>query len=191
MLKVTSAPAEEPITLAEAKAHLKVDTTADDAYITTLIVAARKAVEDYTNLALIDTTFEQAFDGFPEATRLNPYQSLVLWRAPLISVTGVAYTAEDGTSTTEDAANYTVDSYRRPPSVSPVSGYGWQATQDTPASVIVTFRAGYADADSVPEHIKQAMLLMIGSWYDNREDSVHNLPTFSRTIIEPYRIASF
>jgi uncharacterized phiE125 gp8 family phage protein len=191
MLKVTSAPAEEPVSLAEAKAHLKVDYSADDDYITALITAARQQAEEYTNLALIDTTYEQAFDGFPATTRLNPYQSLVLWRSPLISVTSVVYTAEDGTSITEDAANYKVDTYRRPPSVSPVYGYSWQSAQDIPASVVVTFRAGYADADSVPVAIKQALLLMIGSWYDNREDSVYNLPTQSRVMLDHYRVSRF
>jgi uncharacterized phiE125 gp8 family phage protein len=191
MIKVISAPAEEPLTLAEAKTHLKVDYTADDTYITTLIVAARKQVEEYTNLSLIDTTYEQAFDGFPKSDRLNPHQSLVLWRSPLISVTSVVYTAEDGTSTTESSSNYAVDTYRKPPSVSPVYGYSWQSAQDIPASVVVTFRAGYADADSVPEPIKQAMLLMIGAWYDNREDSVYNLPTHSRVILDHYRIQSW
>jgi uncharacterized phiE125 gp8 family phage protein len=140
---------------------------------------------------LIDTTYEQAFDGFPKTDRLNPHQSLVLWRSPLISVTSVVYTAEDGTSTTENSSNYAVDSYRKPPSVSPVYGYSWQSAQDIPASVVVTFRAGYADAASVPEPIKQAMLLMIGAWYDNREDSVYNLPTHSRFILDHYRIQSF
>lgn len=188
MIKVTSGPAEEPITLSEAKNHLKVDFSADDTYITALIAAARKQAEEYTNLSLIDSTYEQAFDGFPLATRANPHQSFVLWRSPLISVTSIIYTAEDGTSTTESASNYSVDTHSKPPRVSPVYGYSWQSAQDIPASVVVTFRAGYADADSVPEPIKQAMLLMIGSWYDNREDSVYNLPTHSRVILDNYRI---
>lgn len=191
MIKVTSAPAEEALTLAEAKTHLKVDYSTDDTYIETLIKAARKQTEEYTNLSLIDATYEQAFDGFPTADRLNPHQSLVLWRSPLISVTSVVYTAEDGTSTTESGSNYAVDTYRKPPSVSPVYGYSWQSAQDIPASVVVTFRAGFADADSVPEPIKQAMLLMVGSWYDNREDGVYNLPTHSRVILDHYRIQSW
>ena len=191
MIRETSAPAEEAVSLAEAKAHLKVDFTADDDYITALITAARQQAEEYTNLALVDTTYEQAFDGFPATTRLNPHQSLVLWRSPVISVTSLVYTAEDGTSTTEPSANYKVDTYRKPGSISPVYGYSWQSAQDIPASVVVTFRAGYADAASVPAPIKQALLLMIGAWYDNREDSVYNLPTQSRVMLDHYRVSRF
>lgn len=189
MIKSTSAPAEEPITLAEAKGHLKVDFSADDSYISALIAAARQEVEQYCSISLVSQTFEQAFDGFPASTRKNPHQSLMLWRSPLVSVTSIVYISESGDSVTENSDNYAVDTHSQPPRISPVYGYSWQSAQDIPASVVVTFVAGYGDASDVPAPIKQAMLLMIGSWYDNREDSVYNLPTHSRKILDHYRIS--
>lgn len=191
MIIATSAPAEEPISLAEAKAHLKVDFSADDSYISALIVAARQEVEQYCAISLVSKTFQQAYDGFPLATRMNPHQSLILWRSPLVSLTSIVYTSEGGVSTTESSSNYVVDSYSKPPRVSPAYGYSWQSAQDRPASVIVTFVAGYGDASDVPTAIKQAMLLMIGNWYDNREDSAYRLPMHSRKILDHYRISFF
>jgi uncharacterized phiE125 gp8 family phage protein len=65
----TAAPAAEPITLAEAKAWLRVDGTDEDTLITALIAAARTHVENFTRRALITQQFEVSFDAFQGASR--------------------------------------------------------------------------------------------------------------------------
>jgi len=72
----------------------------------------------------------------------------------------------------------------------------WPATATRPDAVTVTFSAGYATAADVPAAIKQAMLLMVGFWYETREDAtigaaVHAIPLSADRLLAPYRRVAF
>jgi len=164
-LKLITPPASEPITLAEAKPHLRVDITDDDTLITNLIIAARQYCEKFQNRAYITQTWELWLDVWPE----KDYITIPL--PPLQSVVHVKYYGTDDTEYTMDTADYFVDTKSEPGRVALAYGKSWPTTTLRPANgVAVQFTAGYGDAASaVPETVKQAMYLLIGHWYENRE----------------------
>ena len=189
-LKLITAPAAEPVSASEAKAHLRVDTTADDTYIGTLITVARQNVESHLRRSLINQTWEVVLDAFPAGVIRLP-------KPPLASVTSIKYTDDEGNESTYSSANYVVDSDTEPGRVVLKSGQTWPAVTLAAANgVRVRYVAGYGAAGSnVPQAIRQAILLVIGSLYENREDvlvaqgvSIGVLPFGVVALLAPYRI---
>lgn len=189
-LKLITAPAAEPVSTSEAKSHLRVDTTADDTYIGTLITVARQNVESHLRRALISQTWEVVLDAFPAGVIRLP-------KPPLASVTSIKYTDDEGNESTYSSANYVVDTDTEPGRVVLKSGQTWPAvTLAAVNGVRVRYVAGYGAAGSnVPQAIRQAILLVIGSLYENREDvlvaqgvSIGVLPFGVVALLAPYRI---
>lgn len=163
--KVITQPATEPVTLTEAKAHLRVDGTDDDTYITTLIKVARQLCEAYSGLSFITQEREIKLDRFPCG------RTIELPQGPVQSIDDFVYLDADGNSQplTVDT-DYLVDlSGGRVQYVD-----SWPYTDGQFNAVTITYTAGYAndEHDPVPEVIKQAMLMQIGSLYENRQDEV-------------------
>lgn len=189
-LKLITAPAAEPVSASEAKSHLRVDTTADDTYVGTLITVARQNVESHLRRALISQTWEVVLDAFPAGVIRLP-------KPPLASVTSIKYTDDEGNESTYSSDNYVVDSDTEPGRVVLKSGQTWPAVTLAAANgVRVRYVAGYGAAGSnVPQAIRQAILLVIGSLYENREDvlvaqgvSIGVLPFGVVALLAPYRI---
>jgi len=166
--RIVTPPAAEPVSLAEAKLHLRDPNAAEDALVTTLIKAAREYCEGVLNRALITQTWDMFIDCWPSDGVI--YAPM----APLVSVTHVKYVDEAGTLQTLGAPAYQVDKDVEPGRVLPAYGYTWPTLRPSYSSAVqVRFVAGYgADGTFVPQNIKQAILLAIGHWYENREDSV-------------------
>ena len=164
-LKQATAPASEPITLAEAKLHLRVDFDDDDTLIAGQIVTAREVVEGIARRALISQSWDLVLDAFPG----ERYIELPL--PPLQSVTSVIYVDEDGDEHTFSSTNYVVDTYREPGRLVLTSSASWPSdTLQETAGVRVRFVAGFGDdGDDVPAKYKQAILLMVGHYYEHRE----------------------
>ena len=194
-IKRTAAVVTEPITLATARLHLRLDTTGsppthpDDALVTNIIKTAREAVEDYTELTLGQTTYALALDEFPvNAIELGTY--------PINSITSIIYTDTNGTLQTLSAGQYIFDSYSKPSKIFPTTT--WPNTKQVPNAVIVRFAAGFTDGLSPNEYpmplaLKQAMLLYIGELYENREainvgNLVTAIPFGIIHLMTPYRI---
>jgi Phage gp6-like head-tail connector protein len=154
-----SQPTVEPLSLTEAKQHLRVDFTEDDAYITALITAARQYVEKFTNRALLNRKMLLTLDYFPwpgwgSTTGSTAHDYFMHWyyrgltiRLPkpaTVSVESLTYLANDGiTIVTIDPANYTVDLISEPARISPTPGFTWPYQQNyIPGQVRVTFTAG-------------------------------------------------
>jgi len=159
-----TAPASEPVTLSEAKLHVRQDLDADDTLITGQITTAREEVERIGCHALLTQTWEQVMDCWPACDEIR------LLHPPLQSVTSVKYTDVDGVETTWDAANYIVDTDNTPGRI--VLGYGksWPSATLRPVGAIrIRYVAGWTSAGLVPQSFKQAMLLLVGQWYENRE----------------------
>lgn len=195
-LVVVTPPAAEPITLDEAKLHLRVTGTDDDAYITGLITAARQYEEKVQNRAFITTTFRMQLDSFPDLPNATlkffiPTYSvesylaraislmsgpLRLFRSPCISVTSITYLDNNGNTQTltqnpaPGLPGYIVDTDSEPARIAPANNLPWAVTLAQQSAVKVTYVAGYgATPESVPETTKHALKLLIGQFYENRE----------------------
>jgi uncharacterized phiE125 gp8 family phage protein len=163
-LKLIDPPTTEPVTLAEAKAQCRVDIADDDTLITGLISAARTTVEDMAHRALVSQCWRLSLGRWPAVD----YISLPL--PPLQEVDSIIYTDQDGNETTWAAANYIVDDISEPGRIVLAHGANWPGATLAPANAIeIDFVAGYGSASDVPAVWKQAILLLIGHWYENRE----------------------
>ncbi len=170
-LTLVTAPAAEPVSLEEAKLHLRVDSDADDDLVATLIEAARNNVEAHTSRALVNQTWDLKLDTFP------PSHIFELPRPPLSSVTSITYVDIDGVEQTWASADYTVQAnagpYSMPGTVALAYGASYPTHRSQPDAVTVRFVAGYgADGSSVPAAIRQAVLLLIGEMYARREVAI-------------------
>lgn len=168
---MTTAPTTIPITLAEAKAHLNVSTTVDDALITAQIKAAAQYLEDKTRRCFIRQTRVTKCDGFGD-TRYVHNRRLYPGRGPIVSVTSLKYVATDGTTTTISSSDYVVGTNDWPGFVAEADGASWPTPISQPNSVQLTYVAGIGTsggATSIPENVKQAVRLVVGHWYRNRE----------------------
>lgn len=167
-LSVATDPAVEPVTLAEAKAHLRVDISDDDDYIEALIVAARNYAEKYLDRALVAQQLTMRMDSFPYEFELP--------RPPMASSgtltsTTITYTLEAATPTTTtlSASTYRVDRSDTPGRIRTIYGGTWPSHLADPNAVSVTWWAGYgASGSSVPQAIKSAMLMIVAHLYERR-----------------------
>lgn len=180
-------PGIEPVTLAEAKAQTRVLHDSEDALLNAYIAAARQHAEEYTKRSLITQTWRATWDSF-EGPRLY------LPRPPILTVEAVAYTDYDGAE--QALADYQTSLAGVRPFVTPAYGGDWPLAREIPGAVSVTYTAGYgATAESVPQAIRLAILMLVGSYYANREHVVvgHNaseLPGTVKALLAPYRIMS-
>lgn len=162
-----SGPAAEPLTVAEAKAHLRVDISDDDSYIAALITSAREYAESYLDRVLIASEMQMRLDGFPAEIELPRPPVIQSGTATAVAIT---YTLNDSQQTaTLSAASYRVDRESTPAVVRPLYGGSWPSHLMDQNSVTVTWHAGYgATAASVPSVVKSALLMLIATWYERR-----------------------
>lgn len=166
--KVKTKPATEPLTLTEAKLHLRLTAdvisgdTLEDTLVANLIAAAREYCEKYCGRGLATQTVEAYLDSFPNG-------AIELPMPPLQSVTSIKYKDHTGIEKTLVAdLDYLVDTNSLYGRVVPVSS--WPSfTPYAVNPITITYTAGYNDA---PMALKQAMLLLIGHWYLNREAGI-------------------
>lgn len=164
-VRVVTPPSLEPISVEEAKEHLRIDGFDEDSYIDSLIVTAREWAEKCQRRALITQTLRYSCDAFPTGREIE------LPRPSLQSVTSIAYKDKDGNVHTLDPATYAVDTESIVGRVVLMPGASWPTFEAYPVNAVsITYEAGYGDAPSdVPQRTKQAMFLLVGYWYANRE----------------------
>lgn len=186
-LRRTTDAATEPVTTAEAKAHLRVTTSTDDTLIDSLVKAARQMAENELGRALITQTWTRTLDEFPDAIRL--------YYPPIISVTSLKYYDTAGVQQTLDPSLYSVDLKSEPGYVVPAYNTCWPATLCTINAVECVYTAGYGAAAAVPQSIKNWMLLQVGHLYENREASMPGITItpmpFIGGLLDQYRVMSF
>lgn len=205
-------PAVEPVSLDQAKKHLRVDFPDDDLLITALITAAREMCEQKMHRAIYEQTYALSLDQFNygdwrstiPTERRNPLRFSALWesmalRLPmprLVSVTSITYLDTSGTLQTLDPSTYNVDASSQPARIVPAINLTWPTTDYyIPGSVKVTYVSGsYGDGLNVntcPQSISWAILLLVGHFYENREAttslSLKNLPIGVDALLNPYR----
>jgi uncharacterized phiE125 gp8 family phage protein len=196
--KDTSSPIVEPVTLALAKQQCIVDAgmTDDDDLITGLIVAARTYVEGIMQRAIYNRTMTLNMDFFPFPTyggTVNANDAHVLYgkywhqlaimlpRPSAVSVQSITYVDLSGVTQTLDSSLYYLDVSSEPARIVPNPGLYWPYTQSyLPGSVCVSYTAGtYGDgvtANTCPQTIVQACLLLISYWYNNRDAAAQSSP---------------
>lgn len=185
-LQVSSEPAVEPVSTAEAKAHMRVDVSDDDTLIDAYIKAARIRLEEDTGRALITQTLVVKLDDFP----LYENTALLLPRPPLQSVTSITYIDEDGVQQTWDSSKYIVDTGSEPARITPAYDEVWPSARDQINAVTITYVAGYGDAATdVPSDLIQAVKMLAAHWYEHREEvaigvSVSSVPMAYKRLMQ-------
>jgi uncharacterized phiE125 gp8 family phage protein len=168
LLTLITPPAELPVTLTEAKAHLRVEHTEENALITNLIKAATAEIDGrdgFLRRALVNQTWELGLYWFPTCVRIE------LPMPPLVSVTHVKYYDADNVEQTFSADNYEVVANAPQGYIALKQGASWPATYQREQAITIRFVAGYgADSTYIPENVRAAMLLRIGELYANRGD---------------------
>lgn len=177
--------------------HLRVVDDDEDDLIEALIKAARSNVEEWTGRALIDQTWDLYFDSFP--TDLE-HLEIKIPKPPLISVVGVFYNDSAGVEQEISTSDYYVDNVSQPGWIVPAgsSPTAWPTPIEAINATRIRFRAGYVNNDSpadtfVPEDIKAAVKLLLGSMYEHRETMVVGatavqLPFGVENLLRPHRV---
>ena len=174
----------EPVTLAEAKAQLRVTDTAEDDYISGLIKTAREAVEAFTGRALITQSFVLRIDAWPRDAR-RPWVDLP--RPPLIAVTAVKTYGADGVPVVWDPALYAVDLMASPGRLYRNPGSLWPQPGRNPAGIEIAFTTGYGDAPAdVPAALRQGLLLQLAHLFENREPAI--MAGAALALLAPFRV---
>lgn len=180
---IHTAPAAQPLSLAEAKEQLRLDvaTTAEDDLLNDLIAAAADMIEGMTWRALITQTRNLKFDRFPS--------EIVIGRGPVSSIEQITYVDTAGVTQTLASAAYQADLNSTPARICPAYGYTWPATRpQTLQAVEVRYIAGYgASGSDVPQRLRNAMKVTVHDWYENRmgEGDVSDVV---RHLVASYRI---
>ncbi len=215
-LQLVTPPVGEPVSLTEAKLHLRVDVTDDDALITALITAARQYAETLTQRQFVTATWKLVLDSFPGPSLMGvpagtpfslPGHAILLNKSPVQAVSSINYLDMSGTQQTMPSTDYVVDTSCEPARITPVFGKIWPISLPQIGAVTVTFTAGYGAPDNntppnwspapVPEGIKAWMKVRIGSMYQHREEvailqkgKLELLP-FVDFMLDPFKVVTF
>jgi uncharacterized phiE125 gp8 family phage protein len=182
-LLLTAPPSVEPVSLAEAKAHMRVTHPDDDALISTLIVSARRRVEVKTGLRLITQGWSQFLDCWPPGgvVELDAY--------PVSSVSDVLVYGDTDAAATVDPAHYFLDATSNPPRVVFRQGRNPSPPGRRAKGIELRFTAGFGLAAAVPVDLKQAVLLLVADAYAHRGDEAARImPPAVLALINAYRV---
>jgi uncharacterized phiE125 gp8 family phage protein len=191
-----SAPSTAPVSLAEAKSHLRVEVADDDTLIQSYIDAATVMAEEFLRRRLITQTWRIFLDGFPQGNG-----AIVVPYSPLVSISGFSY--KDPTTGADTPVSGSVYSVEAPNGPNPARGrivlgfdQQWPTPRDQANAVQFDAVVGYGAASSVPAAIRSAILLLVGNLYANRESvvtgiSASKLPMSAEFLLSPFRLFEF
>ena len=213
-LVLTAAPAVEPASLAEVKAHMRIDQIAEDAFIQSLIVTSRLHIEAALGLALIDQSWSWTIDAWPAGLAVGlPIDmqngaigladqfimrsrdaGVALPMRPVRTIDSIKLMAIDGTQSVLAPTRYVLDGTSHPARLLP-------RTMLLPVPAVPTqgieinFTAGFGSLPgSVPAPIRHALLMLVAHWYENREPvltgeraAAIRIPDTVSELLAPYR----
>jgi uncharacterized phiE125 gp8 family phage protein len=194
-LKLKTAPTVEPISVDDAKKHIRLEVATDDAYVGDLIKAARLYLERATGRSLITQTWQLTLDKFPPYCDAMgvvelPFLRDVIWSLPyevsiagsdairlvrgyVQSITSITYVDRDGVTQTMDPTLYQVDTSAPIARLVPSFGNSWPVTRDQIAAVVIEYKAGFGDtAATVPPDLVHAIRQLLAYWYDGDRSAV-------------------
>jgi uncharacterized phiE125 gp8 family phage protein len=179
-----SGPAVEPLSLAEAKAHLRLDAADEDALVERLIAAARAKVESDTRLVTIAQAWRVSLEAWPrQRTVTLPVQ-------PLLAVDVVRALDGAGVATIVPASDYEVDFEAGTVTAKAAAGF---APGVSAGGFEIDFTAGFGPAGAdVPAPLRQAMLMLAAHWFEQRSavavgDLPQTVPAGVAALTAPYR----
>ena len=187
-LALLNGPAVEPVTLAAARLHLRVDTTDDDSLISSLITTSRLQVEAALGLGLIAQQWLLQADCWP----LNGLVELPL--RPVQSVDEIRVRDADGNAETLDSITYAVYLNSDRPRIASSTGY-WPIPGARLNGIEIEFMVGFGtESSAVPDDVRQALLLLIAHWYENRslepkDTALPPIPNTVSSLLAPYKAA--
>jgi uncharacterized phiE125 gp8 family phage protein len=180
-----SGPADEPVTLDEARAFVRVEGSAEDALLEALVTTARLQVESATGRALIAQDWRLVLDDWPPDRRVR------LPIAPLVSLTSITTYDPDSAATVEPLTDVLVDAHAEPPQLLLPAGFGAGPLRER-QGIAIDYRAGYGEtAADVPAPLRQAALLLIAYWFENRDMAAlpaGPVPAGIDRLVAPYRM---
>lgn len=163
---LTTAPTETPVTIAEAKGHCRVDGSDEDAWFTAAVATATSMCEGMAHRAFCTQRWRLSLDRFPSECD----GKISLPRPRLLSVISVVYFDTAGDEQTLDPADYQVDDQAEPGAVYPSPNVDWPDTEDGRVNAVqIVYECGYGAAAEVDGRAKQAILMLVAYWYENRE----------------------
>lgn len=169
-----------PLTVEEAKMHLRVDGTEEDDYIKSLIGVATNKVQNITNRQLMRATFQLSVDRLPS--------SLPLPRPPFAAITNITAIDDAGQEVVFEDTYYTTTATDYT-TLRGVLDSGWYAS--TYKDIVIEYEAGYESAAEIPEDILYAIKALITFFYENRGEVNKPIPEFIYNLLGDYRIFSF
>ncbi len=173
-------PASEPVTLSEAKLFLRVDHTSEDALLTTLIAAAREAVEVACGRALITRRVRESLDIW----RRDSVAGALLGLGPVTNIVAVRLIADNGSQSVIDPSRYRLEGAGDRPRL--VFEAGVPATLRSAGGIEIDYDAGYAaSAASLPVALRLAALQVIGALYEARQGETP-IPEAARALMAPF-----
>ena len=179
---ITDPPESEPLTLEDAKAHLRVTHDGDDETISQLVAAARGICEGYTGLALITRGISLYMDAWEKDIAPLP-------QPPLQSVSAIKVYDASGVPDIFPPTSYAVDAHSRPGRVKmtcapPLPGQKMSGIE-------IAYAAGFGDApEDIPSALKEGMKKIIAYLYLNRGDAPESALRASGALplFQPYRV---
>ena len=180
---LVQAPASEPVSLAEAKAHLRIVGSDDDTLLASLITAARRVVEARTGLCLMAQDWMCFRDGWPESGVID------VPVAPLRAVEEIGVYGEDDQKAVIEPAHYVVDAASRPPRVMLRGSRLWPQPGRAINGIGLRVEAGFGTAaQDVPQPLRQAVLMLVAHFFAQRGDEAGPaLPIGLGALLDPYR----
>jgi uncharacterized phiE125 gp8 family phage protein len=203
--RVIVKPPVEPLSLIEAKVHLRYETDEQDELISALITAAREYTEDYCRLSLVTQMRELVLDTFYTNPAYYPWtryyfavDPIELPNGPLQEVTAVVYVDQNGVEQSLDASTYLIDINASSGWVKPAWGNYWPQPRYQSNAVSIRYIAGFPPVEgsptdytaNIPAGLKIAMKLLIGHWFENREavgPNLAELPLGVAAFLNQYR----
>lgn len=192
-LNRTVAPPATPVSLTEAKAHLRVSDSDSDDLILGHIEAAAGFCERHTNRAFVEQTWAMKLDDFPRAYG-DRGRYIELPKPPTLSITSITYVDADGATQTLASNQYVFHADEWQPFIAEAFGVTWPNTRCQPGAVTVTFVAGYAQASgsytpNIPPGIKSAVLQYTQGKFDNlRPDDQKALEDSIKLTLNQHRV---
>ncbi len=187
-LALIQAPAEALVTLDEARLHLRVDLLEETDLIGALIEAATAQAEAICRRRFVTQRWRHTLGEFPAGAITLPHP-------PVVSVESVQYVDADGVLKTVAIADYDVRTNVVPGEAVPAYGKSWPSARAVPDAVRVDFTCGFGGAAAVPDAIKRAVLLIVGTLHANRETvapvAMQPIPHAADWLLSPYRVHRF
>ena len=184
ILKRTTDAIIEPVTLAEAKAALRVDYANEDDLINSLIKSARQFCEQEISLSFLTQTWQLKLDCWPCGIIELPY-------GPVQSISSITYVDTEGDTQTLDSSVYQLDGSSIVARLYTAYGESWPSVRDQLAPIEINYVAGNLTAEDVQDDIKTAIKLLVGHWLQNRSDTttftLNNIPYGVNRLIKHYK----